>query len=212
MKARCQAIIWTNVRILLIGPPGTNFSEILIEIHTFSFKKMRFKLSSGKGRPFCLGLNVLMAAASNHSHKYQWVVITCPCPWCILLAHHTWYIPQRSKCQSRIYVRTRTLASQKLSLSWHTTVPGHQQTHCWVQKLCMFRAQLRNVIGPDDAIRNYGRVGRKPYSIVYPGICVRTLLIFPWTKWPTFPRRHFQMLFREWKVWYFDSNFTEVCS
>ena len=27
-----QAIIWTNAGILLIGPLGTNFSEILIEI------------------------------------------------------------------------------------------------------------------------------------------------------------------------------------
>ena len=35
-----QAIIWTIAGILLIGPLGTNFSEILIEIHTFSFKKM----------------------------------------------------------------------------------------------------------------------------------------------------------------------------
>ena len=34
-----QAIIWTDAGILLIGPLGTNFSEILIEIHTFSFKK-----------------------------------------------------------------------------------------------------------------------------------------------------------------------------
>ena len=29
---RRQAIIWTNARILLIGPLGTNLSEILIEI------------------------------------------------------------------------------------------------------------------------------------------------------------------------------------
>ena len=29
---RCQAIIWTNAWLLLIGPLGTNFSEILIEI------------------------------------------------------------------------------------------------------------------------------------------------------------------------------------
>ena len=34
-----QAIIWTNGRMLLIGPLGTNFSEILIEIDTFSFEK-----------------------------------------------------------------------------------------------------------------------------------------------------------------------------
>ena len=54
---RCQAIIWTNVGILLIGPLGTNFSEMLIKIHTFSFKKIHLKMSSGKWRPFCLGLN-----------------------------------------------------------------------------------------------------------------------------------------------------------
>ena len=56
---RRQAIIWTNAGILLIVPLGTNFSGILIEIHTFSFKKMHFKMPSGKWRPFCLGLNVL---------------------------------------------------------------------------------------------------------------------------------------------------------
>ena len=56
---RRQAIIWTNAGILLIGPLGTNFSEILIEILTFSFEKMRLKVSSAKRRPFCLGLNVL---------------------------------------------------------------------------------------------------------------------------------------------------------
>ena len=35
---RRQAIIWTSVGILLIGPLGTNFSEILIKIQTFSLK------------------------------------------------------------------------------------------------------------------------------------------------------------------------------
>ena len=43
---RCQAIIWTNAGILLIGPLGANFGEILIEILTFWFKNMRFKVSS----------------------------------------------------------------------------------------------------------------------------------------------------------------------
>ena len=56
---RRQAIIWTNAGILLIGPCGTNFSEILIGIHTFSLKKIRLKMSSAKFRPSCLGLNVL---------------------------------------------------------------------------------------------------------------------------------------------------------
>ena len=58
---RRQAIIWTNDGILLIGPLRTNFSEIFNEIYTFSFKKMHLKMSSGKCRPFCLNLNVLMA-------------------------------------------------------------------------------------------------------------------------------------------------------
>ena len=31
---RRQAIIWTNAGILLIGPLGTNLSEIVIKIHT----------------------------------------------------------------------------------------------------------------------------------------------------------------------------------
>ena len=56
---RRQAIIWTNAVILLIGPLETNVSEILIKIKTFSFKKMRSKVSSGKRRPSCLGLNEL---------------------------------------------------------------------------------------------------------------------------------------------------------
>ena len=56
---RRQAIIWTKAGILLIGPWGTNFSEILISIQSFSFKKMHLKMASAKWRPFCLGLNVL---------------------------------------------------------------------------------------------------------------------------------------------------------
>ena len=40
---RCQSIIWTNAGILLIWTSGTNFSEILSEIHEFSFKKMAFE-------------------------------------------------------------------------------------------------------------------------------------------------------------------------
>ena len=42
---RSQAIIWTNAGILLIGPLETNFSGILFEYHTFSFKEMHLKMS-----------------------------------------------------------------------------------------------------------------------------------------------------------------------
>ena len=57
--ARCQAFIWTNADLLLIGPLGTKFSEIRIKTRNFWFTKIHLKMLSGKWRPFCLGLNVL---------------------------------------------------------------------------------------------------------------------------------------------------------
>ena len=69
---RRQAIIWTNAGILSIGPLGTNFNKILIEIHTFSFKKMHLNMSSGKRRPFCLGLNVLTHLCMRDMEWLMW--------------------------------------------------------------------------------------------------------------------------------------------
>ena len=68
---RRQAIIWTNAGILLIQTLETNFSEILREIHTFSFKKMHLKMSSGKCRPSCLGLNALTDTESTGHPSYH---------------------------------------------------------------------------------------------------------------------------------------------
>ena len=76
---RRQAIIWTNAGILLIGPWGTNVSEILIGIHTFSFKKINLKMSSAKWRPFCLGLNMLTYRGfeyANNNSVYICVILT----------------------------------------------------------------------------------------------------------------------------------------
>ena len=70
---RRQAIIWTNVGILLIEPLGTNSSEIVIEIITFSVKKMHLKMSSGNWRPSCPGLNVLICLNGTlHDHVMTW--------------------------------------------------------------------------------------------------------------------------------------------
>ena len=44
---------------MLIGHLRTNFSEILIGIQTFFFKKMQLKMWSAKWCPFCLGFNEL---------------------------------------------------------------------------------------------------------------------------------------------------------
>ena len=63
---RLWLVAWTapshylnNVGILLTGAFGINFSEMLIEIQTFSFKEMHLKMLSGKWGPSCLGLNVV---------------------------------------------------------------------------------------------------------------------------------------------------------
>ena len=52
LPGRHQAIIWTSAGILLIGPLGTKFNEILIVIHIFLFKKMHLKGSSENGGHF----------------------------------------------------------------------------------------------------------------------------------------------------------------
>ena len=57
---RHQSIIWTSAGILLIGPLGTNFSGILIETRTFSFKKMHLNCRLRNG------LNVLKTDPSFH--------------------------------------------------------------------------------------------------------------------------------------------------
>ena len=86
---RRQAIIRTNAGILLIEPLGTNFNEILIKIHIFSFKKIHLKMSSGKWRPFCLGFNVLthcgLVTPYQKAHKFS--LIHCGL---IILGHH-WF-------------------------------------------------------------------------------------------------------------------------
>ena len=57
----CQHINrhWFRKLPFVIWPSRTNFSEIWIEILTFSFKKMHLKTSAATWRPSCLGLNVI---------------------------------------------------------------------------------------------------------------------------------------------------------
>ena len=55
---RHQANIWTNAGILLIEPLGTNFSEILFEIHIFlqvnAFEQVICKMAAILSRPQCV--------------------------------------------------------------------------------------------------------------------------------------------------------------
>ena len=49
---RYRVITWNNRDILLIGPIGTNCSDIPIKLPTLSFKKMHFKRSAAKYQPY----------------------------------------------------------------------------------------------------------------------------------------------------------------
>ena len=49
---RHQFITWPNVGILLNGPLGIKLNEILIEIHTFPFKKIHLKTTHRNGVHF----------------------------------------------------------------------------------------------------------------------------------------------------------------
>ena len=91
--SRHQAIIWTNAGILLIRPSGTNFSEISIEIHIFSFTKMHFKWSSGKWRPFCHGLNVL-------TMTLQLLLLFLTMVLCVLKARVTYFLVLYNICET----------------------------------------------------------------------------------------------------------------
>ena len=70
----CQAIIWTSAGRLLIGPLGTNFSESLIEIHTFPCKKMHLKISFAKWCLFCPCPNVLTMMLRCNNVLCTWQV------------------------------------------------------------------------------------------------------------------------------------------
>ena len=77
--SRRQAITWTNAGLLLIRPWGTNFSEILIGIQTFSFKNTHLKMSSAKWC-FCLGLNGLTLLVPKYEYSRQ----TRSVPWLLM--------------------------------------------------------------------------------------------------------------------------------
>ena len=92
---RHQAIIRTNAGILLIGPLGTNFSEMLIKTLTFSLKKTHLKVSSAKWRPFCLGLNVLKHLFLHSYWNFHWNLFQM-----VQFICHHWLLNKRLSKQS----------------------------------------------------------------------------------------------------------------
>ena len=102
-----------NAGILLIGPLGTNFSEILITIHTFAFKKMHLKMSSEKWRPFCLGLNT----------GFPWIVRS------VITTH----LIQMSQRVSKIIVSLTTVIWNQMLVVRPQTILSSVKNILWTQ-------------------------------------------------------------------------------
>ena len=129
---RRQAIIWTNAGISLIGPLGTNFSEILIGIQTFSFTKMHLKMSSAKWRPFCLSLNELNSfyvdLPSNLKYQARLIIETnfenSPGRSPKLGVHLILEIFFGHNVKTRLDVRNLTVSNNRWSCGW-VIFPGN---------------------------------------------------------------------------------------
>ena len=99
--------------LVSIGHLGTNFSEILSEIHTFSFKKIHLKMSSGKCRPFCLGLNVLTNWESFTKFGKCWLS-----RWDLLSLFIKWVIHCHQYCRMNIQEMACNYSAQ--AITWST--------------------------------------------------------------------------------------------
>ena len=118
---RRQAIIWTNARILLIGPLGTN-NEFQIVIYTFSFNKMRLKVSSILSRPQCVKWNTIVGPSPRFAQATtdnMWG--HAQIGWITDIKLRTWII--FSKCKLRTYKPFAKGATGWLSKSVRMTNP-----------------------------------------------------------------------------------------
>ena len=141
---RRQAIIWTSAGILLTGLLGTNFSEIIIGIQTFSFQTMHLKMSSAKWRPFCPGLNVLthqphtpsptskvpiICASASGKHWFRWYFVAYSAPshylnQCWIIVNWTLRNKLQWNVDQNIKLFILKMHLKKSSTKWHHFVQG----------------------------------------------------------------------------------------
>ena len=132
LPGRRQAIIWTNAGILLIGPLLINFSEILIKIQTFLFKKIHSKILSGKWWLFCLSLNVLIKGAPGEDYLHQKTgTLFIQVMACSLF--NTKQLPEQILAYYQLDLR------EQISLKFHL---NFEDFHSWK---CISKCHLQNV-------------------------------------------------------------------
>ena len=79
---RHQAIMWTNAGILLIGPLGTNSSQISIEMDIFSLKKNALenilrKMAAILSWPQVLNNSWFVSLAGQIDWSYIYILTSC---------------------------------------------------------------------------------------------------------------------------------------
>ena len=163
-----QAIIWTNAGILLIGPQRTNFSEILIEIHTFSFKKIHLNMSSGKWHPFCLSLNVLSCAKDldkmiypKTKQLYQttslWILSSNLAEYLIEITDPKTKQIEPKVCQCFYNILYQLVWTKSLSIfSWYTISASASSTHH--DRLHLFLGLVRLMVRCWCVLRGTGSI------------------------------------------------------
>ena len=130
----CQAITWTKVDLWSIWPLGTKFSEILMEIKTFSLTNLHSKMSSAKvvailSRPHCVNqINTPLKRSwypiySSHSARHSGK----PDPHSILRASvDNVKLPFTFQCHFPQIIRPPHRQSETLTC---------QQRWCWLNQM-----------------------------------------------------------------------------
>ena len=144
---RRQAVIRTNAGILLIWPIGIHFSEISVEIHTFPFKQMCWKMSSAKWRACCLGLCVICIICDTTSKSYMPIS-------CVSLLYCVWLFPANPyiqvpnlQTQANIYILLSwTLIQFKISTIHHNVYIQGQQFVSYSDWLSYLNLYCRGII------------------------------------------------------------------
>ena len=94
------------------------------------------------------------------------------------------------------------------ALPWHDSM-DYLWPELFPREVIMFLISFLNT-NPKRQIKNI--INKDKNLTTYTMIADDRLTHFPWAKWLRFRRRYLWMHFHVWKVLYFGSKFTEVCS
>ena len=139
----------TMLEYCKLDPLGTNFNNILIKIHTFSFKKIHLKMLSGKWWSSCLRLTVVVVITypclnpdANIIHEVTYPYQLYSWKWIYNQSvdnGNVWFVVHRKhkrECRSLpllgIVGILRRLLQNPCDDSWHAS--AHQR--CWCRLYC----------------------------------------------------------------------------